>query len=150
MWVLIWGLLPRDSCPPVPLYRNMPSQPALFPTKLVPFPARLLLVRANNPWFCFVRFFFGRALLLSYLSDVSQALGQLRRPGWLVRARDSFLARLVPSKLRSRVFDALMSASLSGRLAGALSAAGRSATGVGGRWGGGARERFGGYGVPRL
>eukprot|EP00752_Nemacystus_decipiens_P002018 g1936.t1 len=88
------------------------------------------------------------ALLLSYLSDVSQTMGQLRRPGWLVRARDSSLARLVPSKLRSRVFDALMSASLSGSSAGALTAAARGATRKGKH--GGGRGRFGGYGVPRL
>lgn len=89
-----------------------------------------------------------RALLLSYLSDVSQTLGQLERPGWLVRARDFWLARYVPPSLRSRAFDALMSASLSGGLAGAVTAAVGAATRTG--VGGGGRGRFGGYRVPRL
>ncbi|CAM9208315.1 unnamed protein product [Ectocarpus sp. 4 AP-2014] len=85
-----------------------------------------------------------RALLLSVLSDVSQALGQLRRPEWLVRARDSTLARHIPAALSSRVFDGLMGASLAGGLAGGARAAVAAAVGFGEKW------RFGGYGVPKL
>lgn len=93
------------------------------------------------PFFIFI--FVDRALLLSRLSDFSQAFGQLRRPKWLVRARDSALARYVPSVLRSRVFDGLMAASLAGGLAGAARAAVVAA--VAGRRHGGA-----GYRVPKL
>ncbi|CAM9354549.1 unnamed protein product [Ectocarpus sp. 13 AM-2016] len=85
-----------------------------------------------------------RALLLSVLSDVSQALGQLRRPEWLVRARDSTLARYMPGALSSRVFDGLMAASFAGGLAGGARAAAAAAVGFGEKW------RFGGYRVPKL
>ncbi|CAM9951535.1 unnamed protein product [Ectocarpus sp. 12 AP-2014] len=85
-----------------------------------------------------------RALLLSVLSDVSQALGQLRRPEWLVRARDSTLARYIPATLSSRVFDGLMEASLAGGLAGGARAAAAAAVGFVEKW------RFGGYTVPKL
>ncbi|CAN0143679.1 unnamed protein product [Ectocarpus fasciculatus] len=87
-----------------------------------------------------------RALLLSVLSDVSQALGQLRRPEWLVRARDSTLARYIPAALSSRVFDGLMAASLAGGRAGGARAAAAAAVGVGF----GEKWRFGGYRLPRL
>ncbi|CBJ27286.1 monooxygenase FAD-binding [Ectocarpus siliculosus] len=85
-----------------------------------------------------------RALLLSVLSDVSQALGQLRRPEWLVRARDSTLARYIPAALSSRIFDGLMAASLAGGLAGGARAATAAAVGFG------EKRRFGGYRVPKL
>ncbi|CAM9843114.1 unnamed protein product [Ectocarpus sp. 6 AP-2014] len=81
-----------------------------------------------------------RALLLSVLSDVSQALGQLRRPEWLVRARDSTLARYIPAALSSRIFDGLMAASLAGGARAATAAA----------VGFGEKRRFGGYRVPKL
>ncbi|CAM9793747.1 unnamed protein product [Scytosiphon promiscuus] len=93
-----------------------------------------------------------RALLLSALSDLSQTLGQLREPEWLVRARDSSIARfLIPASLRSRVFDGLMSASLAGGPAGAFRAVAAAAAGVGStRVARGKSWKFGGYGVPKL
>lgn len=153
---------------PLPLYRYVPFCRPLFPPPSLGFiflvcgpscrPFARSCVRRSVFVFCFVFLSSSfllllvvlsrlvclsvRALLLSRLSDVSQTLGQLQRPGWLVRARDSSLARYVPSALRSRVFDALMSASLAGGLAGAVAAAAGAATGTG--------VPFGGYRVPRL
>lgn len=100
-------------------------------------------LRFCRRFFSLVVCVFGRALLLSGLSDFSQALGQLRQPRWLLRARDSSLARYVPSALRSRVFDGLMAASLAGGLAGAARAAVVATVGRG-------RPSGGSYRVPKL